>query len=418
MTKETKIGLLVGLAFIVLFAIILSEKGGGPRAMTTPQFTRGGLPAAPDAARRDAAVVDAGRVPVDRILPEPTASAQGGTQRRDASATARSAGEAGTPTKTADARPRNSDDVVLPNLPESLIARIDQSRRTEAAPSTPARTGSDAIKSAAVPAPDTESTGVRTAGGRPLPATGLTIENAITKAAEQASRNALRPPPADGTAAARPVVGQPPVEDAAGRDRRQYVVRSGDTLTSIARRSYGSSTPAAIERLYRANAKEMRSRHALRIGQVLFIPASASSAQDADRDPAAARPGLVIPESDDRPQDRTRTADADGADDLRRRLDQAAALAGPEPARSAGREAVEGPRWYVVKPKDTLWRIARRELGSERRINEIVALNRTVLKGRRDRLLPGQRLRLPPSETVAATEAGEGDGRRGKRGGS
>ena len=27
MTKETKIGLLVGLAFIVLFAIILSEKG-------------------------------------------------------------------------------------------------------------------------------------------------------------------------------------------------------------------------------------------------------------------------------------------------------------------------------------------------------------------------------------------------------
>ena len=28
MTKETKIGLLVGLAFIILFAIILSEKRG------------------------------------------------------------------------------------------------------------------------------------------------------------------------------------------------------------------------------------------------------------------------------------------------------------------------------------------------------------------------------------------------------
>jgi hypothetical protein len=38
MTKETKIGLLVGLAFIILFAIILSEKRGTGRDATLPAF--------------------------------------------------------------------------------------------------------------------------------------------------------------------------------------------------------------------------------------------------------------------------------------------------------------------------------------------------------------------------------------------
>ena len=40
MTKETKIGLLVGLAFIILFAIILSEKGARPagRGLPAPRW--------------------------------------------------------------------------------------------------------------------------------------------------------------------------------------------------------------------------------------------------------------------------------------------------------------------------------------------------------------------------------------------
>lgn len=38
MTRETKIGLLVGLAFIIFFGIILSEKGTGPNQLTTPQI--------------------------------------------------------------------------------------------------------------------------------------------------------------------------------------------------------------------------------------------------------------------------------------------------------------------------------------------------------------------------------------------
>ncbi len=39
MTKETKIGLLVGLAFIILFGIILSEKGTSPEQFATPSMS-------------------------------------------------------------------------------------------------------------------------------------------------------------------------------------------------------------------------------------------------------------------------------------------------------------------------------------------------------------------------------------------
>ncbi|HUW84697.1 MAG TPA: LysM peptidoglycan-binding domain-containing protein [Phycisphaerae bacterium] len=42
MTRETKIGLLVGMGFIVLFGIILSEAGSRRRAMLTPQYAATG----------------------------------------------------------------------------------------------------------------------------------------------------------------------------------------------------------------------------------------------------------------------------------------------------------------------------------------------------------------------------------------
>ena len=42
MTRETKIGLLVGMGFIILFGIILSEAGSRRRAMIAPQYAATG----------------------------------------------------------------------------------------------------------------------------------------------------------------------------------------------------------------------------------------------------------------------------------------------------------------------------------------------------------------------------------------
>lgn len=57
---------------------------------------------------------------------------------------------------------------------------------------------------------------------------------------------------------------------AATSGTQTYVVKSGDTLESIARRFYGSGTPAMIRKIQQANA--MNNPDALQIDQKLVIP--------------------------------------------------------------------------------------------------------------------------------------------------
>src|SRR6185295_4433110 len=66
MTKETKIGLLVGLAFIILFAIILSEKGAPQRDAKSPNFAT--LPNRPDGSTTTSPLQDGGRLAVENQL--------------------------------------------------------------------------------------------------------------------------------------------------------------------------------------------------------------------------------------------------------------------------------------------------------------------------------------------------------------
>jgi nucleoid-associated protein YgaU len=55
----------------------------------------------------------------------------------------------------------------------------------------------------------------------------------------------------------------------------KYVVASGDTLTSIAQKQYGSATPADIARIYQANkAKIGPDPDDLKVGMELVIPAA------------------------------------------------------------------------------------------------------------------------------------------------
>lgn len=52
------------------------------------------------------------------------------------------------------------------------------------------------------------------------------------------------------------------------------------------------------------------------------------------------------------------------------------------------------PREYVVKPGDTLSKIAETELKNYRRVDDIYALNREVISGK-DQIIPGQSIKLP-----------------------
>ncbi|MBX7167853.1 MAG: LysM peptidoglycan-binding domain-containing protein [Pirellulales bacterium] len=65
--------------------------------------------------------------------------------------------------------------------------------------------------------------------------------------------------------------------------------------------------------------------------------------------------------------------------------------------------APTGPRPYVVAEGDTLFDIARNELGDARRWSEIYELNRQTLGNNVDRLQPGTQLTLPGSEGSTVT---------------
>ncbi len=51
-------------------------------------------------------------------------------------------------------------------------------------------------------------------------------------------------------------------------------------------------------------------------------------------------------------------------------------------------------RWYRVRTKDTLSRIAKRELGDEGRFGEIYTLNKDIIRNK-NRIKPGMKIRLP-----------------------
>ena len=64
-----------------------------------------------------------------------------------------------------------------------------------------------------------------------------------------------------------------PTEDGKPQRFRQYTVVKGDTLSSIARKTYGEANPARISSIYNANRDKMPSVNSLpKIGTVILLP--------------------------------------------------------------------------------------------------------------------------------------------------
>ncbi len=133
-----------------------------------------------------------------------------------------------------------------------------------------------------------------------------------------------------------------------------YRVQPGDTLASISRRFYG--TTSKTNTITRANPFKDPMR--LKVGDELKIPKDPSNIQGK---PAPAR------------------------------LD-----AGPKPDASSGSgSSDDASREYEVKPGDSLSTIAERELGSSKYADLIYKANRDTLKSK-DALKVGQKLSIPP----------------------
>lgn len=413
MTKETKIGLLVGLAFIVLFAIILSEKGAGPRQIHAPQFTQADNIANP-ANKADRPLANDGRFPIESILPEPVKS----TPKTTKVAKTDKPKDAPTPA-LADATPKpgKHDTLTVPGVAPStggsLIDKVDGSMKdlvarspTEADGTAPGGMSSTPI----IPAPTTPARDTIASGSG-----SRTIEDAVQHAVRDALDSNRRGSGIDDMTRTDSDLGatkvadgrKPSTDDAPKGPSRTYVVAAGDTIYGIAKKMYGTSSRSAIDTIYRANNKSLKSVNSLKLGQKLIIPDVAGLAlahnslpQDGPADPViptpidsadktAAQPErTAIPTTSDRTASATTPGKGDAASRSDARADRPKAAA----------------RTYEVRPRDTLIRIAREQLGDARRHVEIQKLNRDVI-GKRNVLKPGMKLRLPAKDDSSSSRS-------------
>ncbi len=150
-----------------------------------------------------------------------------------------------------------------------------------------------------------------------------------------------------------------------------YVVKDDDSLSTIAEKFYGPKEGCkkqSIEMIFKANKSVLSSPDLIAVGQRLFIPPLKSLNE---------RPRQVIAESGQRLFER---ADELGSKSL--------SLASTVQTKS-GRY-----REYVVKEGDSLWKIAKEQLGNPGRYVEIARLNKDIIEDE-EQLVVGIHIKMP-----------------------
>jgi nucleoid-associated protein YgaU len=174
----------------------------------------------------------------------------------------------------------------------------------------------------------------------------------IPLAAAPAPKSPTDKSPVDGTSPA----------DKGSTAEKTYVVKSGDTLAEIAKSQLGASR--RWPEIAKANEDTLHGSTALKVGMKLKIPASSGSAITSS-DPASEKTDPAAK------SDASASKPADGTS-------------------GAAGTAHE----YVVKSGDSLWLIAKREMGSEKLVADLRSANADVLKGS-DSLKVGMKLKIP-----------------------
>jgi nucleoid-associated protein YgaU len=299
MARETKIGLLVGMGFIVCFAIILSKRGADH-----PASPRRGYPT----------LTTASQSPITPRIAEQRAQQFGRRLPLD-----RKRATVANPLE----RPAAPEP---PDRSEPVIADAE----TPPPPDPAGRTLSDVIPE--LEAEPEKLVDVRPAAEPPVQAEPLPETNH-----RLAARPPVTPAPEPPPVVERPL--PPPAPT------RPYVVEKGDTLTRIARRCYGKSSPDIVNAIYEANREILSAPDRLLVGQTIQLPEriGALAIRDASRSsPSARAPG--------------------GGTAPVKKLDP--------PSKS------KTYRWYTIRKGDRYETIAKRELGDARRWKEVYELNK------------------------------------------
>ena len=167
---------------------------------------------------------------------------------------------------------------------------------------------------------------------------------------------------------------------------QRHVVGSGDTLSRIAEKYYGNKSARVVAMIVEANKSAIKDPDRIPLGAELVLPADPKSGATAiaAKNPVKATSGPA-------------------------RNEQARASGKPtaaSPKKDTPRERAEPGkkeglfRWYSVKKNDRYVSIARQQLGDEGRWKEIFELNKEKFP-KEGMIREGVRIKLPASEGVA-----------------
>lgn len=372
MARETKVGLLAGLAFIICFAVILANRGAnGPPGLANSFLPDGGLELPKLIQRNQAAANDPAtnparnrnRQPVRQPAPETTANAAPNVANRQAS-----------PLQAAnDSAPATGAELPLATspepprfVPESTIA---QNTRPVDAPIVPAA-------------------GMERGPDQPISmiATNPASSELVTAPVRLYPNETTPASPATAT----------PTPAAQGTP---YTVKASDTLSSIASAHYGTKSRHAVEAIFQANRGVLSDINNVKLGTVLTIPKFAGAVSEkAPPSEKTSAPAKFVPAAD-------KTADSKGKGTDKPSADKKTA------EKESGKRASEGVadneknsknfKWYQVKKNDRFASIARDQLGDAGRWQEVYELNKDKFPDPQ-KIREGVRIKLPPAVSLAS----------------
>jgi LysM repeat protein len=348
MTRETKIGLLVGLAFIIVIGILLSDH---MTSTTQPQQAK--LDESASNVRESVtspAPVNPQPTPVTTVRPiTPTNPVPTQTELR---------------------------------APQQAVAQQQQSSGV-----TQVQVGGPAAQPAGTPIAIRQDTPITPQTPQapqpqgqqqePIVAEGNAGSNLSNSSLEEFARGAGEPiVPAGGDAnhnsnRATPTAPKP-------ADGKEYVAVAGDSLSRIASKLMGSNSKANREALVKANPSLQKNPDVIIEGRKYIIPAAAKVAAappTAEANAGTGKPATGIAKAV-----------------------PVTALVDPLPNTTP---APGGGDWYVVKENDNLWKIAAEQLGTGSAWQPIRDMNKDILKGG-DTVQVNMRLRLPPKPVASA----------------
>ncbi len=393
MARETKVGLLAGLAFIVGFAIILTNQGQrGSRANLASGTNQ-----------REAFQSDANRPSLRKSSKTRTRAhaGRGASQRSDRSTIRPSPARSTSPQRSRTYR-ANQVGIARTRQPRETRAGqgskpADVSIQTNLAGRTqPQRTPSQADRRSTVSSATSPQRGSRQSNDNNLRQLELRIAqltNELESAKKEASPSGHQRVGRSSASVRnqRASVGAVKSSHQSTPGSLKYVVVAGDTLSKIAKTYYGHGSKRYIDQIIGANRNVLTNPNVVRVGDKLSLPGVP-----------------VVKVSSVRKTWRKNPTQMTAA---KRKVDRANRTKSANRTRSvkpANRTNKKGStpaawKWYEIKKDDRYISIAREQLGDAKRWPEIHELNKEKFSDP-SRIRVGVRIKLPTITLARATQ--------------